>query len=383
MADVMKTQCENMRGELYDFLKKVLSIDSYTYNYDNVVKVNAILAKELKELGFEVETPVGDHSLTTVVAHNSDNAEIMLIGHTDVAHEILGNESLEVREDGMINFPGSGDMKGGCALMIFALKALKALNKLPKNIRVVISPDEERASLVGQKYLVEEAKKSKVVLSFEPARANGAIVNSRKGGTYYELEVFGKAAHSGVEPEKGINAIEDVAQKIIKLHALNDFAAGILINVGYISAGTELANSIADYGKMKISVKYKTRKQQDEILPIVEKICNTPDVSGITLKLTKMEAYFDPSEETKETTEVINLIKEQAKKLGFDLMDVHTGGEGDIGFTSTAGIPCVCGMGPIGGSLHSPMEFMDFKSMPERVALAALSILALNEKLNG
>jgi len=280
-----------------------------------------------------------------------------------MAQTLSGNEIFDIN-NGKIIYPGASDMKGGLVTLFFALKILEELNLLPNNIRIILSSDEEIGSPFSRRYITNSARNSSVCLSLEPARANGAIVNARKGGTYFTLTIKGRSAHSGVEPEKGISAAEELAYKVIELHKLTNLDEGITVNVGYLNAGTSLGNAIAGHGCAKIDVKYWTPEQGKRVIDKIKKICSQSSVPGTIITL-EQHPGFEPMEYLPESKRLNDLMIKNGEKLGLQI---------------ESGIPTICGMGPVGGLLHSPQEYIEIESLWERTALLALTILSLNER---
>ncbi len=380
MEELLIKQSKAYQNHMINFLKELLSIDSYTLNTGEVNKVTHIMKSRLSSLGFTVVMNSAKGQGDCLEAYNGTKGQILLIGHTDMAQTLTGRESFDV-SDGRIVCPGVGDMKGGLVTLYYALKVLKDLQMLPGSLRIVLSSDEEQASPFSRKYITAAAMNAKLCLSLEPARANGAVVIARKGGTYFTLTVKGRSAHSGVEPEKGISAAQELAHKIIHLHKLSDFKAGITVNVGYLNAGTTLGNAIAGQGVAKIDVKYWTPEQGARTVREIRQICSISSIPGTTLTL-EQHPGFQPMVNTPQIQWLLRTLETNGRKLGTEIKWVKTGGEGDAGFCSSAGIPVVCGMGPVAGLLHSPEEYLETDSLWKRTALLADSLITINKRLN-
>ena len=100
--------------------------------------------------------------------------------------------------------PGVIDMKASHASVLYAIKALIYQGvEGYKNVRIVLNSDEEIGSPTSREIIEREAKGRKYALVMEPARKDGSLVSARRGKGNYTLIVEGKAAHSGIEPEKG------------------------------------------------------------------------------------------------------------------------------------------------------------------------------------
>jgi len=380
LEELLLKRSKESLNEMIDLLKILLAVNSYTLDSDEVNKVVDIMENRIGSLGFTTVRHSSEGHADCLEAFSGREGDVMLIGHTDMAQTLTGSESHEMA-GGRIVCPGAGDMKGGLVTLCYALKVLKDLDMLPRNIKIILSSDEEQASPFSKKYIMDSAKNAKLCLSVEPARANGAVVIARKGGTYFTLKVKGRSAHSGVEPEKGISAAEELAHKTLLLHKLLDPRAGITVNVGYLNAGTTLGNAIAGQGTAKIDVKYWTPEQGKETVEEIIKICSVSSVPGTTLSL-EQHPGFQPMMDTPQTLKLLECVKQSGKRLGIQVKSVKTGGEGDAGFCSAAGIPVICGMGPVAGLLHSPEEYLETESLWERTALLAQSLIIINKGLH-
>lgn len=203
----------------------------------------------------------------------------------------------------------------------------------------------------------------------EPARANGAIVSARRGVGTYQLKIEGKASHSGIAPEAGISAIQELSYKIQALHALSRHQEGLSVNVGIISGGTSV-NTVAPNAYAEIDVRISTEAQGIEIDRAVKEVCSQPILEGIQLTLTG-GINRPPMAKTEESAKLVDLVLAEAKALGLTIEDIATGGGSDASFTAGVGIPTVDGLGPVGGHQHSDKEYLELPTLTERTKLFA------------
>jgi len=363
------------RSSMLELLEEMLNINSFTYLPENIDKINDIMERELKELGFSVEriaNPDGGGCL--VARYKVREKPMLLIGHTDMAIPLRECDSPVVR-DGIINCPGAIDMKSGLVNLVYSLKLLKELNLLPDNISIVLSGDEEQGSPFAKEYIYKEAAKSRLTISLEAARINGDLVEGRKGAAYFDLVIKGRAAHTGTEYKKGISAIEEMAYKIIQIHQLTELEKGVTANVGYVIGGNPNGNAVADNCRAKVDIKFMSSEEGESVVERLKDICKISCVEGTSIELNG-GITFPPMTKTKESEKIIESIKQMGRSLGLTF-DSVVSGEADAGHAAAAGIPCVDGLGPVGGGHHTYQEYLEVNTMPERCALLALCILNL------
>jgi glutamate carboxypeptidase len=266
--------------------------------------------------------------------------------------------------------PGVGDMKGGLLVAMYALRGLQQAGFDPfRELSIFFGSDEEIGSPTGKLFYMPLVKKADAVLVLEGARANGNIVSARKGTGVYTLRVRGRSAHAGVEPEKGANAILELAHQIIALHNLNGIAPGVTVSAGIIGGGTR-TNVVPDDAQVQVDVRAVdpegARVAHDAILRLAAQT-HSPRTQ------IEIEGHFEypPMAKTPATALMAEWTKELARELGFTIEDQATGGASDANNVAAAGIPVLDGLGPIGGLDHSPDEYIDRDSIVPRTQLLA------------
>jgi glutamate carboxypeptidase len=205
---------------------------------------------------------------------------------------------------------------------------------------------------------------------------SGNVVTGRKGGGSFHITVSGRAAHSGVNHKEGASAIEALARKIVRLHALTDYAAGITTNVGVIKGGNT-HNTVAPWAEAELDVRFVTLEQRAQIVSEIENIIRAEDVPGTRADI-KPVAMFLPLE--REHSEALFAIyKGAAARIGFAVEGEFTGGCADSGFTAALGVPTLCGLGPVGGKAHTDEEFCRLDTLLPRTQALAAALSALSE----
>jgi glutamate carboxypeptidase len=268
--------------------------------------------------------------------------------------------------------PGTADMKAGLLAGIYAMEALCAQDYRPfGEVVLLFTSDEETGSAESRGLIEETARRCDAALVLEAARASGAIVAARKGVQEYTLTVQGRAAHAGVEPEKGRNALLEMAHQIIALQALNGAIPNVTVNAGVARGGTAV-NVVPELAVLEAEARAFDPGGLAAIDARIRAIAAAPTVPDTTITLI-MRKGFPPMPRTPATERLAAMAREIAATLGFDLEAVSTGGASDASLVAGAGTPVLDGLGPIGGDDHSPREWVALDSIvPRTVLLAAL-----------
>ncbi len=306
---------------------------------------------------------------------------VLLIGHMDTVFSDGTVEARPFAVDGDIaRGAGVTDMKGGLLAGVHALAALRSLSgqwlDLPfERITYVANPDEEIGSPSSTPHIREIAAESDLCLVLECARANGDFVSSRKGIADLRLTVHGRAAHAGVEPEQGRNAVHAGARMVERIQALNGRWPGVTANVGVFQAGTR-PNIVPDLASLEVDVRGVTRVELEEAVAAVRAIAADPGVPDVTVEIAEM-AGWQPMEKLERSGRLVEHVKALAERIGFSTTDVGTGGASDANTTSGMDVPSIDGMGPVGGRDHSPDEYLEVSSIVPRTTLLAATLLAI------
>jgi glutamate carboxypeptidase len=302
-----------------------------------------------------------------------------MIGHTDTVFDpgTVAERPFTIEGD-RARGPGVSDMKGGLLTGFFAVEALQAAGFDGfSSITYVCNPDEEIGSIWSREAIVEASSDADVALVLEGARENGDIVSARKGVSDYAIEIVGRAAHAGVEPERGRSAILEAAHKTIALQALNGRWPGVTVNVGVVHGGTR-SNVVAERCAIEVDVRSPAADSLAEVEAAMEAIANQHTVEDIEVHVTGGK-WHRPMEKKEGGARLAAIATAVARELGFDLRDAATGGASDANTTSAAGVPTLDGLGPIGGDDHGPKEWLDLTSVVPRIALLAGLISRLGD----
>jgi glutamate carboxypeptidase len=280
-------------------------------------------------------------------------------------------------EDGVAYGPGVTDMKSGLLAGLYALKAIVAeRGGLPfERLVFIANPDEEIGSPTSTPHIAAAATDSDVALVLECARANGDIVSARKGILDLRVVVHGRAAHAGVEPEKGRSAILEASRIVRELHDLNGRWPGVTVNVGRILGGTR-PNVVAETCTLEVDVRAIAREALETAEAAIRAIAEATEIPDVTVDFEAMARWW-PMEKLERSGRLVEHAQGIARTLGFEVADTATGGASDANTTAGLGVASLDGLGPIGGNDHSPAEYLDADSIIPRTTMLAGLLLAI------
>jgi glutamate carboxypeptidase len=264
--------------------------------------------------------------------------------------------------------PGTFDMKGGLVMALFAVDALRAASSPPaKRIVFLWTSDEEIGSGTSRAMIEREARRSNAVLVLEPASGlDGRVKTGRKGVGEIEIVATGRAAHAGLHPEDGINAIEEIAQQITILSRWDHPSRGITVNPGVIEGGTR-TNVIPESARVLVDVR---AAHAEDMRALEQKFRSLrPVLPGAKLKI--RGGFSRPPLERKNSAALYAKARALAGEMGVTLEDAFVGGGSDGNFTAALDVPTLDGLGAVGEGAHSPEEYIVVRKLPERAALLA------------
>jgi glutamate carboxypeptidase len=260
-------------------------------------------------------------------------------------------------------------MKGGLVMALCAIDALQAAGIRPgKRVVFLWTSDEEIGSGTSRKLIESEARSSKAVLVLEPSLGSeGRLKTSRKGVGSAELVVTGRAAHAGINPEDGVNAVHELALQIERLMAMNDARRGITVQATVVSGGT-VSNVVPDQARAQVDIRFT---RLSDAAGLDKKLHSLRPI----LKDAKLEVRGGVNRPPLERTPGVSALFRHAQSLmrecGLALGEAATGGGSDGNFTGALGVPTLDGLGAVGDGAHTPREHIVIRKLPERAALLA------------
>ncbi|MGB7025085.1 MAG: M20 family metallopeptidase [Candidatus Acidiferrales bacterium] len=356
-------------------LGRMVEIESPSHDKAAVDRFGAMIASEWKQRGarrrFLRQRNFGDHVRAEVwLGDGRPKGQFLVLGHLDTVYPIgtLAQTPFRVAR-GRAWGPGTFDMKGGHAIALFAVDALRALRvPMRKKIAFLWTSDEETGSAVSRGAIEAAAKQSDAVFVLEPAFGrDGRLKTERKGVGEVELIVTGRSAHAGIDPERGVNAVHELALQIARLLELNDPSRGITVQTNVISGGTA-TNVVAEHARALIDLRL-ARAADARILD--RKLhALRPILPGARIAV-RGGVNRPPMERTPASRGLFLDAKELGRQMGIGLSEASTGGGSDGNFTAALGVPTLDGLGAVGDGAHSPREHVVIRSLPERAAILA------------
>jgi glutamate carboxypeptidase len=384
MSTLLETQVTEWLVSQHDamiaLLRDAVNTDSGSYDKAGVDAVGQLFIDFFGQQGLittrEANDTYGDAIHIRLDDTRPNEKPVLLMGHRDTVFPKgeAGRRPFRI-EDGRAYGPGVCDMKGGLVINAFVLAAFKRFGGAPVPLAGLITSDEEIASPSSRPIIERVARQARCVLNSEPGRPSGAVVTGRKGGVFLKFEVFGKAAHSGGNFEKGISAIGELAHKIVAMHKLTDLMRGITVNVGTVGGGQSV-NTTAPHAEGQIDLRYVKPQDRAMMLGKLQEIIDTATVPGTTAKL-EIRGEFLPLSQSPASEELFATYRAAAADAGLDITGEFTGGCADSGFTAAVGAPTLCATGPVGANAHTPEEYLEVASMVPRAQALALAILRM------
>jgi glutamate carboxypeptidase len=355
-------------------LGRFVRAESPSFDKEAVDRFGAILGAECRRRGAKVtllrQQNRGDHIRAEWRSAAGKTAgQILVLGHLDTVYELGTLERMPFRiSRGRAYGPGVFDMKAGLAIELFAVDALAAI-KVPLKRRIVFlwTSDEEIGSRTSRAGIEREARRSDAVLVLEPASGpEGFVKTGRKAVGEIEIVALGRAAHAGLNPGAGINAIEEIARQIARVSQWTEPKRGITVTPGVVEGGTR-TNVVPERARVVVDV----RASRASDIRVLERKFRSlrPILRGAKLEISG--GFNRPPLERTASAALYGKARVLAGEMGVTLGEACVGGGSDGNFTAALGIPTLDGLGAIGEGAHSSNENILIRALPERAALLA------------
>lgn len=378
-ADLLAPALAHMETFVRD-LADLVAIDSGSYSPHGVNRVADRVRDSLTRLGFTAErVPLGRAETGDAVLARkpgrlppeAGGRRVLLLGHLDTVFEDGTAAARPFRTAGRLaHGPGVCDDKGGLLAGLTALRLLAGAGwEDYAEVLFLAVPDEEIGGPASRALTEATAREADVALVLECARENGDLVVARKGVSDFRIRVTGRAAHAGIEPGRGASAALAAAHLVVALQALNGRWQGVTVNVGVVRAGTR-SNIVCPDAELRLEVRAATRDGLRRATDAVRELGQRRLVPGTSAAVHQIDVC-PPMEATHASRTLLAEAQGLAADLGLRFDGVHTGGVGDANLVAGTGTPVLDGLGPVGGADHSPDEWLDLDSVPQRVALLA------------
>lgn len=356
-------------------LREIVEIESPTTDREAVNQVADWVKLQAERLGAETEVEPsgqpdrGDHLIARWPGDGSGQKPILVIAHMDTVWKKGTLDTMPFKVDGnRIYGPGIFDMKGA---IVFALMAIEAIRNISGTTRrpvtCLFNSDEEINSTTSRGIIDREARKSECVLVLEGG-VGEAVLTSRKGILYFKVTANGVSSHAGMDHEKGINAIEEIAHQIVNIQKKTNYEVGTTVSCGVVLGGTR-TNVIPAEAVLEVDARVPNRDEQLRLIAEMESL--HPAVSGASLDIYTL-VKRPPMDRSEGVVTLYEKAKAYARELGYELPETSTGAISDGNLTAAIGIPTLDGLGPIGDGAHADYEHIEKDKMVKRIALLAL-----------
>jgi glutamate carboxypeptidase len=361
------------REAILSSIQELVERESRSREESRLNEIAGFVAGQLSEIGGQVElTPQPGYGTHLRAGFNfgHDRAErsVLVVGHLDTVWPIgtLERMPFRVTPDGCAYGPGIFDMKSGVAIIVESLRTIVSRRLATKRpIRLLLTCDEEIGSQTSRSIIEEEARNAAAALILEPPIAGGVVKTGRKGIGTFTIRATGRAAHAGLDPEKGVNAIVELAHQTLRLAALNDYERGASVSVGLIEGGSAL-NVVPASASAKVDVRFWTPEDGEELVAAIRGLA--PATAGARIEVSG-GINRPPMPRSEGNIALYEHARDLAAELGFDLKDDVVGGGSDGNFIAAIGAPVLDGLGVDGAGAHAEHEHIVIEDIPRRAAL--------------
>ena len=353
-------------------IREIVDIESPSHDCDRSREVTDLIERKFRELDPQITVEritVSDGEHMVIRAFPGDQPSALILGHTDTVHPV-GSQAINPTRIEDDRFFGCGifDMK---ANIVIALEAVRYFVQRelrpPRPITILLSCDEEIGSHTGRALVEREAATAACCLVMEPS-SEGKVKTGRKGTGMYTLAARGRPAHAGLEPDKGANAIVELAKQIPAIQGLGDAGSGTTVNVTTIKGGTT-TNVIPEFAECEIDVRFRTQVEAERIDGALRSLA--PIDSRVSLEL-RGGINRPPMERTKEVVDLFNTARDLAADFGYTLQETQVGGASDGNFVAALGVPIIDGLGVHGAGAHMMTEHIIVSDIVPRATLVTL-----------
>jgi glutamate carboxypeptidase len=367
--------------ELLTFVCALVEAESPSGDKDGSAEVVSLLASAASSISAvnSVERitteDFGEHLRIRAFAGSPEAAPVLILGHTDTVHPRGAIKERPWRtEDNRIYGPGIFDMKANCALALEILRALDETNTRPAApLTILLTCDEESGSASGRALVEAEAKAARAVLVLEPSASGGRAKTARKGTGMFTIEVQGRASHAGLDPEKGVSAVLELAKQTVRLHELNDPANGTNVTVTVVRGGTH-SNVVPAEARAEVDMRFTSLAAG---LQVESRVRTLQPIDSRAQLIIKGGINRPPMERTEKVAGLYQQAHHLASLLNFDLGEASVGGGSDGNFAGALGVPVLDGLGIEGDGAHAEHEHIIVDSIATRAAWLAGLIASL------
>ena len=372
---------ESRREEYLSFLRRLVCTESHSFDRAGVIGAGRVVEDFVRGKGFSVVRQsfarAGDGMLILSPGKEA-MAPVCFVAHLDTVFPAGTFPDRLKEENGFLHGPGVVDCKGGIAVALLAMEALRKVG-CPRSLRLLLTPDEEVSNrlsgMEGIRWIQDNSRGCAAAFVCE-CGTQGEAVTQRKGVLKAQVIIRGKSVHAGMFYDQGASAIREAAYKILQLEEHSE-AGGITYNCGKI-AGGEAENRVPDHCSFSVDIRFCTEEEKARAIEHLEQTvrqCRVPGTSALWRTL----SLRSPMPRSEEGMSLFSRLQRTGERYGLErLRSCFNGGGSDAAYTVAAGVPTVCGVGATGFDWHSPRERMDKNSLTERAKLLAATIADWN-----
>ncbi|MEG0378933.1 MAG: M20 family metallopeptidase [Eubacterium sp.] len=385
--DTINTYIDENKKIMVELWKDLVTMESYSKEYDRVNALAEKLKLEFEKVGLEcelIDSKGNAKTLVGTIGRERKGKPVLLCGHMDTVFPFgsFGETPFRI-EDGKAFGPGVLDMKGGLVIALYVIKALNQIGYNERPLKIVFSGDEEigHTNSNGADIILKQTQGGLCAFNLETGLPDNALCIGRKGNIDCHVNVTGMGAHVGNKFLDGKNAIEEMSYKVIELQKLTNLEEGIIVSVDIIKGGT-VSNAIPATCQIEIDARFDRNDQINGIKQRILDICSKTFIEGTKTSVDFVNTIA-PFETTEEVMNFYSFVNESAQKNHFEPMGYkRLGGNSDASYLGMSGTPVLCSFGVIGEWNHTKKEYAIVDSLFERSNLIASIILNLNEYKN-
>ena len=344
---------------MLDDLRTLVEVESPSLDVEALEASAPVLAdmieRHLGRCAELIASPVGPHVHWT----GGGEPRVLLLGHHDTVFPIgaLADRPFNV-SDGKATGPGVFDMLGG---IVQALHGLATLDDL-SGVELLFSSDEEVGSYESRALIEERARACGAVLVLEPSADGGVLKTGRKGCGTFEVVVSGRAAHAGLEPENGVNALVEASRQVLAISELGRPNVGTTVTPTMAASGTA-DNVVPAEARVRVDVRVESAGEKDRV---ESAMAGLRPINSDAMVTVNGSINRPPMPETA-SAELMPLAERVSPGIG----GAAVGGGSDGNFTAAIGVPTLDGLGAVGAGAHADHEFIVVSTMPDRARLIA------------
>ncbi len=369
----MKKFIESRYDRFIEDFRTIVNIDSSSGHTPGLEQVALFFKKRFEALGMQTTLSLrGEEQVPCLEATNQPGNlpyDLMFLGHMDTVFPLgeVEKRPFSIQDTRALG-PGVCDMKGGLLVVLHVLETLKQEGVLEQlSVCVLFNGDEETGSRASREWIRSNADKSQRVFVFEPCRPGYGVVVQRKGGGWFTVTAQGQSAHAGADPEKGVNAVMELALQIVAIDRLNAPELGTTLQVTVVRGGDK-TNIIPDEAMASVDVRISKPQEKKRVEDYFNTLCPCLKGAGISVA-----GSIDrpPMECGPDTQRLFDLIQATAAGMGVTVKPIATGGCSDGNFTAAQGVPTIDGMGLVGANSHREDEYVELSSITPMVMLVS------------